>query len=116
MLEDLKTREWISVQKENTLKSEQGTQPIVNEQLKDLLQIIRLSERITTKLNDATDATQIFQCVTREFTKSRKYNIAIFLLTEDDKRIYLATTSFPQRRLWLGEQIANITSQSWVVD
>ncbi len=98
------------------MTSEQGTQPMVNEQLKDLLQIIHISERITAKLNDATDAGEIFQCVTREFTKSRKYNVAIFLLSEDDKRIYLATTSFPERRLWLGEQIANITSQSWLID
>ena len=55
----------------------------INEPLRDLMEIIHFTENVSAKIHGVLDEAEVYRTVKEEFAKSKRYNVSVFLLTDD---------------------------------
>ena len=60
---------------------------IMHRQTQSLLEVIHFIEEASSKIYGIMDEAEIYRTVTKAFAKSKQYNIAIMLLTEDGTKL-----------------------------
>jgi len=75
----------------------------------ELLELIRLSERISADIHGLRDRTDILKTVIGMFRKSRRFHAHIIMIDEESGDLRVAATSFPQALVKLGETIAGVS-------
>ncbi len=71
--------------------------------LSDLIEITRITEKVSTKVHGLLDKAEIFRNVIEEFLKSNNYTANIYLLTNGGSKLTLSETSLPEEILNTGE-------------
>jgi hypothetical protein len=82
----------------------------MNKQLRDLVEVIHFTEKVSAKIHGLLDEAEIYRTVKEEFAKSEWYNASIFLLTEGGSKFRFAETSLPPEKLKIEEKILGIRS------
>jgi len=82
----------------------------VDRQLRDLMEIIHFTEKVSAKIHGLLDEADIYRTVKEEFAKSKRYAAGIFLLTEDDSKLALAEFSLSPERLKAVEKATGLRS------
>jgi len=83
----------------------------------ELLELIRLTERISADIHGLRDKADVLQTVVDTFRNaSGHFQTHIFLLDDEIGKLRVAATSFRQRLVRLGETIAGVSMKTFHVD
>lgn len=91
-------KKWCAVMKEVMLKENMD----YNRVLQDLIEIVHFTESVSAKIHGLHDELKIYETVSQEFAKSKKYNASILLLSEDGTKIRIEETSLSQEKVKAG--------------
>jgi len=84
--------------------------------LRDLLEIIQFTEKVSTKIHGLLDETEIYRTVNEEFANSKRYDAGIFLLTDEDSKLRVAETSESIRKFRAAEKAAGLRLKEFKID
>lgn len=82
----------------------------------ELLRIIHFTEAISMKIHGLKDETKIYQTIIEEFSNSKDYVCAIFLLTDDGTKLKIVGTSASTSRLKKAEKAAGLQFKKFKID
>ncbi len=82
----------------------------------ELLEVIQLSERISTDLHDLSEEQEIIETVTGAFRLSKRFHAHVMMADEARKRLKFVATSFAPTLVKLGETIAGVSMRTFEVD
>ncbi len=84
--------------------------------MQELLDMIRFTERVSTKLHSLPDEYAIYRTVCDEFARSGRYTVSIARLTEDGSQLEIIATSNPPKVLKKVEELTGLRLQEFVID
>lgn len=87
----------------------------MNKQLRDLVEIIQFTEKVSAKIHGLLDEAKIFQIVKKEFAKSKKYTVSI-LLSSDNNLLRIRATSMSPNVIKTGEKLARFRLKDYEID
>jgi|GEM_PF-5560730 len=93
-----------------------AAQKQAEEELHDLVEIMRFTESVSAKVHDALHEAEVCRVVKEEFAKSRRYTASILLLTADGAKLRIAETSLPPGKLKEGERAAGLRMGEYTID
>lgn len=79
------------------------------ETLRELIDIIHFTESVSAKVHGLTDESEIFRTIRDEFTKSKRYNASIFLLTDGGSKLRFVETSLSPERIMAGARATGLS-------
>jgi len=88
----------------------------MDEQLRDLIEIMHFTENVSARIHRVSDEAQIYKAVKEEFAKSRRYNVTIFLLTDDGLRLRPVETSIRPGMVRVAEKVTGFKKESYTID
>ncbi len=84
--------------------------------IEELLELIRLTERVSVDIRGLTNRMEILDTVVRPFRDSKHFQIHILMLDDQTGALRIAATSFSKALVKLGEMIAGISMETFRVD
>ncbi len=84
--------------------------------LRDLIDIIHFTERVSTKIHGLLDEAQIYKTVREESAKSEKYTMSILLLTEDETKLRIIETTAPLKKMKAAEKATGLKLKTYDID
>jgi len=72
--------------------------------MEDLLEIIHFTGQVATKIRGIPDEEKLVTIATQEFVKSNKYDMVIFFLTDNNKKLRIAGTDIDPKIIRAGEK------------
>ncbi len=84
--------------------------------LRDLINIIHFTERVSTKIHGLRDETEIYKTVMVEFARSKRYTASIVLPTDDRSKLRIIRTSTPSGKLKAGEKVSGFRLKNYSID
>jgi PAS domain S-box-containing protein len=76
-----------------------GERGQVGKPLRDLIEIIRFTEKVSAKTHGVLDEAQIYEVIKGEFVRSKRYTASILLLTDDGLALRIAEMAIPPGKL-----------------
>jgi len=108
-MKDVVSSEKVCIEEE--LKESEKTQDEqINKPLRDLMEIIHFTENVSVKIHGVLDEAEVYRTVKEEFAKSKRYNVSIFLLTDDGTKLMLIEASLSPKKIKVGEKVLEIRS------
>jgi len=87
-----------------------------DEGLHDLIEIIQLTEHVSTKIHGLMNEAEIFRTVKEEFAQSKRYITSIVLLTDDDSSLRIAEASLSPAKVKAGEKATGLRLKGYKID
>jgi PAS domain S-box-containing protein len=84
--------------------------------LRDLIQVIHLTEHVGAKIHGVLDKVEVLNIVGEEFGQSERYAASILLLTDDGASLGIATSSDSPERLKAGEKATGLRMEGYKID
>jgi len=84
--------------------------------LRDLIEIIHFTERVSTKIHGLLDEAEICRAVKEESARSGQYTMSIVLLTDDKSKLKVAEVSLPLQKLKTAEKITGLQLKGFTID
>ncbi|MBM3131667.1 MAG: PAS domain S-box protein [Chloroflexi bacterium] len=97
-------------------KSDTGARTLSDKPLRDLIEIIRFTEKVSTKVHGLRDVAEIIRVVADEFAQSGHYQTNLLLLTDDDLSLRIAGTSLSSRAVESLGQVAIVPVNKYRID
>lgn len=88
----------------------------MSKQLRDLIEIIHFTERLSTKIHGLFNEVEIFKMIEEEFSKSKNYTSSILLLSNDRTKLKVAAISLPLKLLGKGERFCRLRLNEYKID
>jgi len=88
----------------------------MNELLRELIEIMRFTERVSAKIHGMIYEHDIYKVVREEFGESRYYTGSILLLTDDGSKLRIAESSLTSRKRREAEKIAGLRLKECEID
>ncbi len=75
-----------------------------SKRIEDLLEIVHFTRRVAAKIRGIPDEEQLVTIATKEFAKSKKYDMVIFFLTDKNRQLRIAGTDIDPKIIQAGEK------------
>ena len=82
----------------------------------ELLEIIRLTERISSHIHELESEGEIIEAVTTAFRSSKRFHAHVMMADDAGTRLRFVSTSFPPALVKLGETIAGVSMETFEID
>jgi len=93
-----------------------GEQRQLDKLMYDLLEVIRFTGDVATKICGLRSDTELFRAVKAEFAKSKRYNITFFMLTDDGSNLRIGETSYTPKLVKTVEKAAGVGVKDYRLD
>ena len=84
--------------------------------LRDLIEIIHFTEKVSTKIHGVLDEASIYRIVREEFGKSNQYTASIVLLTTDGSGLKVAEAAVSSDKLKAAEKASGLQFKKYTID
>ncbi|NOR16028.1 MAG: PAS domain S-box protein [Candidatus Aminicenantes bacterium] len=75
-----------------------------SKRIDDLLEIVHFTRRVAAKIRGIPDEEKLVTIATKEFSKSKKYDMVIFFLTDKNRQLRIAGTDIDPKIIQAGEK------------
>ncbi len=75
-----------------------------SKRIEDLLEIVHFTRQVASKIRGIPDEEQLVTIATQEFSKSEKYDMVIFFLTDKNRQLRIAGTDIEPKIIRAGEK------------
>ena len=82
----------------------------------DLVEIIRLTENVAARICGLQDEAEIYRIVREEFAKSKRYDVSIALVTDDESKIKIVEMTLPPDQLRAWEWVTGARLRGFEID
>jgi len=84
--------------------------------LQNLLDIIRFTENLSTKLHGLATRDEIFKIIEEEFTKSKQYSESILLKADNESKLNVVSVNIPGRLINIAQKATGLRLKEYSVD
>ncbi|MGD2250315.1 MAG: PAS domain S-box protein [Candidatus Methanofastidiosia archaeon] len=88
----------------------------IDKPLKDLLDIIHFTEKVSTKIHGILDESKILKVVKQEFEKSNQYSMSINLLSDDKSKLEVTEVSISSEKIRKAEKVTGLQLAGFSID
>lgn len=88
----------------------------IDKSLRDLIEIIHLTENISTNIHGMLDEAEIYRIVIEEFAKSKRFTASILLLADRSSKLRIVETSLSPEKLKAGEKVTGLRLKGYKID
>jgi len=84
--------------------------------LQNLLDIIRFTENLSTKLHGLATRDEIFKTIEEEFSKSKRYSESILLEADNESKLNVVSVTIPGRLISIAQKATGLCLKEYSVD